>query len=118
MTRSECADLPTKRPRLQWKLIIAADTVWNGGIYHTRPGHQRSSFCSIEAFCRAVMEVTGWPLDVALDRQALPHSMRARGCAPKAGAPGCPSQIRDRAHARRDERSFSQRTIHGPGSSI
>lgn len=88
MTRSECADSPAKRPLLQWKLIIAADTVWNGEIYHTRPGHQRSSFCSIEAFCRAVMEVTGWPLDVALDRHGSPAQdararVRAQGRGPR-----------------------------------
>jgi hypothetical protein len=45
-----------------WKLIVAADAPWLGEIYHTRPGNQRHRFDSVEAFCGALLAVTGWPL--------------------------------------------------------
>lgn len=86
MPRDECADSAANRhrPRVRWKLVIAAETVWNGEVYHTRSGHERASFCSVEAFCRTVMEVTGWPLDLAGDSHSSPalHA-RAQGRGPR-----------------------------------
>ena len=54
-----------KSPRAVWKLIVAADAPWRGEIYHTRPGHQRLPFSSVETFCSALLAVTGWPLKMS-----------------------------------------------------
>lgn len=73
MPRKECADSPAKRPHVRWKIIILAESLWTGEAYHTRPGHERATFCSVESFCRAVMDITGWPLDLAGNPPSQPE---------------------------------------------
>lgn len=68
-------------PSITWKLIVAAEAPWVGEIYHTRPGNQRHRFNSVEEFCGALLEVTGWPLDMSAPpstRHSYPHGHRLR----------------------------------------
>lgn len=86
MPWDECSDSPTERPRAPRKLIIVAESVWSGEVYQTHPGHEHLRFCSTEAFCRAVIEITGWPLDLAMDRSAAQRArakVRAQGRGPQ-----------------------------------
>jgi hypothetical protein len=64
-----------------WKLIVAAEAPWAGEIYHTRPGNHRVRFDSVESFCGAVLEVTGWSLDLpaaASDRRQARPARKSR----------------------------------------
>lgn len=93
MARKECTDSHTKRPRARWKLIIAAETPWHGEVYDTRPDHVRASFCSAEAFCRTIMEATGWDLELTARRTPPlnPNArVRAQGRGPRLAVAGAP----------------------------
>lgn len=61
-TESGTVRCAAKVPPVTWKLIVATEAPWVGEVYHTRPGHQRRRFDSVESFARAVLAVTGWPL--------------------------------------------------------
>lgn len=44
------------------KLIVAAESSWDGELYLTRPGNDRLPFSSVETFCGAFLTLTGWSL--------------------------------------------------------
>jgi len=45
------------------KFIVAASRPWIGELYRTRPGLGHLHFGTFEQFLRAVMDITGWPLE-------------------------------------------------------
>lgn len=47
---------------IRWKIVMAADSPWEGVVYETRAGRRRESFHTPEEFVRAVMLLTGWHL--------------------------------------------------------
>ena len=56
-------DLPLKSAPVAWKLIVAAESPWNGEIYTTRGGRRHLEFSTVETFGAALLAITGWPLE-------------------------------------------------------